>query len=95
MLELNRIAASKCRQRKKEFVSDVEETKNALETQYRQLLAEVNGLQAEISQMKNQLMSHASCNGPKIDRWIENEAHKFVQNTVRYGQAQTGTPMPT
>lgn len=84
-LERNRIAASKCRQRKKQWVNGLEEAKNGLETQNSQLQMEYNSLLGEVSRMKNQIMSHATCHDPNIDKWIDNEARRFVQ----------GAPEPT
>lgn len=78
-LERNRIAASKCRQRKKEWVNGLEEAKNGLESRNSQLQMEYNGLLGEVSRMKNQIMAHASCHDPNIDKWIDNEARRFVQ----------------
>lgn len=78
-LERNRIAASKCRQRKKEWINGLEETKNGLETQNSHLQMEYNGLLGEVSRMKNQIMAHANCHDHNIDKWIENEARRFVQ----------------
>ena len=73
------MAASKCRQRKKEWVSGLEEAKDGLESHNAQLQAEYNGLLGEVSRMKNQIMAHASCHDPNIDKWIDNEARRFVQ----------------
>ena len=77
-LERNRMAASKCRQKKKEYVSDLEDQKEGLEVYHANLQREYQGLLGEVSLMKNQLMQHATCNDPKIDQWIDNEARKFV-----------------
>ncbi|KAJ9139481.1 hypothetical protein NKR23_g7954 [Pleurostoma richardsiae] len=78
-LEKNRIAASKCRQKKKEYVNELEDTKNGLERTNAHLQLEYHGLLGEVAQMKNELMTHASCNDPNIDQWLENEARRFVQ----------------
>ncbi|KAK0720497.1 hypothetical protein B0H67DRAFT_643747 [Lasiosphaeris hirsuta] len=80
-LERNRIAASKCREKKKQYVSDLEETKIGLETQHAQLQMEYNGLLGEVSGLKHHLMAHAKCNDPNIDRWLSNEARRFVQTS--------------
>ncbi|KAI2641667.1 hypothetical protein GGS26DRAFT_586064 [Hypomontagnella submonticulosa] len=77
-LERNRVAATKCRQKKKEWVSDLEETRFGLESQHSHLQMEYSSLKNEITQIKSQLMEHASCNDSNIDKWIENEAKKFV-----------------
>lgn len=81
-LERNRIAASKCRQKKKEWVHDLEETKHELESRNSSLHMEHNALVAELTKMKNALMSHANCRNINIDQWIENEARRFVQNAT-------------
>jgi hypothetical protein len=80
-LERNRIAASKCREKKKQYVSDLEETKIGLETQHAHLQMEYNGLLGEVSGLKHHLMTHAKCNDPNIDRWLNNEATRFVQTS--------------
>lgn len=86
-LERNRIAASKCREKKKQYVSELEETKIELEAQHTQLQMEANALIAEISTLKHRLMAHAKCNDANIDRWLNNEARRFVQtNNELFGQ---------
>ncbi|KAF4470680.1 transcription factor [Fusarium albosuccineum] len=89
-LKRNRIAASKCRQKKKEWVNNLEETRYGLEHQHSNLQMEYNGLVDEVSRMKTQLMQHAACNDANINQWIENEARKFVQRTA----AQTQGHLP-
>lgn len=81
-LERNRIAASKCRQKKKVWVHDLEGTKQDLENHNNSLHHEHNALVSELTGMKNMLMSHASCHDSNIDQWIDNEARRFVQNTA-------------
>jgi len=77
-LERNRQAASKCRRKKKEWITDLEEARSELEITHSQLTTERSGLVSEVSMMKHQLMSHAGCNDQNIDNWIENEARRFV-----------------
>jgi hypothetical protein len=92
-LERNRVAASKCRQKKKEWVNDLEDQKFGLESQNSHLQMEYNGLLGEVSRMKNQIMAHANCKDRNIDKWIENEARRFVQTTSeRYDREQRRYP---
>lgn len=85
-LERNRIAASKCREKKKQFVSELEETKIDLEARHNHLQVEAASLMNEVGLLKHNLMLHAKCNDANIDRWINNEARKFVQtNNEMYG----------
>jgi hypothetical protein len=92
-LERNRVAASKCRQKKKEWLSDLEANKYKLEKQYRSLNVEYNELLDEVTQLKNFLMAHAGCNDPVIDGWINNEANSCIrrlkQNAGPQGAAAT------
>lgn len=95
VLERNRVAASKCRKKKKEWVSELQETKAGLETQHQQLQREYNGLLDEVSRMKNELITHAHCNDPNIDLWLDNEAKRFVQKaTERYSHAAHAAHAP-
>ncbi len=101
-LERNRIAASKCREKKKQYVSELEDTKVSLEAQHLQLQQEYNGLLGEVSGLKHHLMAHAKCNDPNIDRWLSNEARRFVQTPndlfgssfVQYGQTNQASMSP-
>ncbi|KAF5644533.1 transcription factor atf21 [Fusarium sp. NRRL 52700] len=78
-LKRNRIAASKCRQKKKEWMRELEETKDNLENEYNILHEQYSGLMGELTTIKNQLMGHASCNDANINQWLDNEARKYVQ----------------
>jgi hypothetical protein len=77
-LERNRLAASKCREKKKVWLDDLEETKVALEARHRGLLIEHDSLLDEVTRMKNSLIGHACCRDPGIDDWIQQEARRFV-----------------
>ncbi|KAI0433101.1 hypothetical protein F5Y09DRAFT_300271 [Xylaria sp. FL1042] len=86
-LQRNRVAAMKCRKKKKEWVNDLEETKSGLENQNAHLHMELDGLVDEASRIRAELMAHANCNDSNIDKWIENEAKRFVIGTgERYDQ---------
>lgn len=80
-LEKNRIAASKCREKKKKWVHDLEHNKSELERQNFELRLEHRNLINDLSQTKNMLMTHSACKDPNIDRWLDNEARRIVQTT--------------
>jgi len=91
-LERNRVAASKCREKKKQYMSDLEETKIGLETRNVHLHMEYNSLISEARGLKHQLMAHAKCNDQNITCWINKEARRFVQTpTELYGQPFDGS----
>ncbi|UKZ72540.1 hypothetical protein TrVFT333_000170 [Trichoderma virens FT-333] len=81
-LERNRIAASKCRQKKKEWVLELEETKSGMELRHNSLRVEYFALLDEVTRIKNQLMAHAGCNDPNINFWIEKEALRYVERCM-------------
>lgn len=81
-LERNRIAASKCRQKKKEWMVDLEEHKDVLESRHKTLRAEYFQLLEEVTAIKNELMAHAKCRDPNINFWIEKEALKYVERCM-------------
>ncbi|OTA05209.1 hypothetical protein A9Z42_0058750 [Trichoderma parareesei] len=81
-LERNRIAASKCRQKKKEWVMELEETKSGMEMRHTNLRLEYLTLLDEVTRIKNQLMAHAACNDPNINFWIEKEALRYVERCM-------------
>ncbi|KAF4949545.1 hypothetical protein FGADI_8843 [Fusarium gaditjirri] len=91
-LKRNRIAASKCRQKKKVWMSQLEETRLGLEGENNALHRQYNGLVDELSTIKNQLMQHASCNDANINQWLDNEAKKYVQRIT--AQSKQPPPMP-
>ncbi|KAK0666836.1 hypothetical protein QBC41DRAFT_357798 [Cercophora samala] len=102
-LERNRIAASKCREKKKVYVSELEEAKIGLENQHASLQVQFQELLGEVAELKHHLMTHAKCNDSNIDRWLNNEATRFVQVQTNnelfgagftFGQPATGASQP-
>ncbi|EGR46862.1 uncharacterized protein TRIREDRAFT_109538 [Trichoderma reesei QM6a] len=79
----NRVAASKCRQKKKEKVDELKEIKSSLERRNSELQLEYQRLRQELGQVKSHLIRHTDCNDPNIDRWVENEAKSYVQKLVQ------------
>lgn len=108
-LERNRIAAMKCREKKKHYVSELEEAKIKEESQNLHLRMVYNGLLSEVSSLKHMLMTHAECNDDNIDQWINNSARRIVQTpnepfrqSFSFGQSaqsalgqSTQLPLPT
>ena len=88
-LERNRIAASRCRQKKKEWLSGLEAKKSKLEKQYKSLQSEYNELLDEVTQLKSILMIHAGCNDQNIDGWINNEANTYIRRLSQNANPQS------
>ncbi|KAK7966105.1 uncharacterized protein PG986_000382 [Apiospora aurea] len=95
-LERNRVAASKCREKKKDWTKDLEETKIGLESQNAHLHMEYSTLVNEVSEIRAQLMTHADCHDANIDKWFENEAKRFVLGAgERYDAMLGAAPGPS
>ncbi|PKX97596.1 bZIP transcription factor atfB [Aspergillus novofumigatus IBT 16806] len=82
-LERNRLAASKCRQKKKEHTQ-------LLETRYReqsdkkeQLVSEIARLRSEILGLKNEVLKHAQCGDEPIKLHLAQMVKKITYNDIR------------
>ncbi|KAM0393245.1 hypothetical protein HYE67_010592 [Fusarium culmorum] len=78
ILERNRIAATKCRLRKRDEASALASQEQAMEDQNRYLSSCFDSLTAEIYHLKTQLLQHTDCNCVLIQKYISNEAKKTV-----------------
>lgn len=78
ILERNRIAATKCRMRKRDEASALAQREQAMEDQNRHLSRIFEDLTAEIYHLKTQLLRHNDCNCVLIQKYIAHEARKSV-----------------
>ncbi|KAI9043461.1 bZIP transcription factor atfB [Aspergillus affinis] len=70
-LERNRLAASKCRQKKKDQSNQLQTQYFALQDQRRQLLTAKSALTTEYLMLKNDLFEHAHCKDEAIDNYLD------------------------
>ncbi|KAH8888691.1 hypothetical protein GQ53DRAFT_767286 [Thozetella sp. PMI_491] len=77
-LERNRVAATKCRQKKKQWIAEMEEKSLMLENHKAFLESQRDQLLEEIKGLKYLLMMHAKCNEPSIDGWLKGEAQRYI-----------------
>lgn len=82
ILERNRIAATKCRLRKRDEASALASQEQEMEEKHRRLAAYFDTLSAEIYHLKTQLLQHTHCNCILIQKYIAHEARKSVDNMV-------------
>ncbi|KAH7182205.1 hypothetical protein DER46DRAFT_568781 [Fusarium sp. MPI-SDFR-AT-0072] len=78
VLERNRIAANKCRLRKRDEALALASREEAMEDQNRYLMMCFDSLKVEIYQLKTELLRHTECNCALIQNYIANEAQKCV-----------------
>ena len=76
-LERNRVAASKCRQKKKEWTSNLESRARDLQTENNSLRMCIDSLKEEFFYLKNQITEHKHCECREIQEYLENPAHQF------------------
>ncbi|KAF5700007.1 hypothetical protein FMUND_14510 [Fusarium mundagurra] len=91
ILESNRIAATKCRIRKRNEASALASREEAIKDQNRYLTACFDTLTDEIYHLKTQLLRHTNCNCVLIQNYIANEAQKCVDRLVACSTAFDST----
>lgn len=79
-LERNRLAASKCRSKRKDWTMALERSSNELMLTHNKLVAEFEALKAERDCLKTQLMMHKSCNDGPVQTWLQMEAERAVES---------------
>lgn len=75
-LERNRVAAHKCRQKKKEWMVSLDNDCRDLSAKNKYLAAEVDMLQKTLYELKNLIFQHADCGYQPINEFIGNEAER-------------------
>ncbi|KAJ2157223.1 hypothetical protein GGF46_004668 [Coemansia sp. RSA 552] len=86
-LERNRVAASKCRQKKKLWVQELERRAEDVTMQNRSLHIAVAQLKEEVMVLKNQLLAHRNCNCSAI--------HQYLQAECAAAVAPDAVPLPS
>ena len=98
-LERNRVAASKCRQKKKQWIDKTEAQARELHSQNNSLHLLVGSLKNEVLFLKGQMVRHMGCKGSNIKTFIEGKTESFADAIRAYPQFQkdsslTGTNAP-
>ncbi|KAJ5113086.1 transcriptional regulator family: bZIP [Penicillium angulare] len=79
-LERNRIAANKCREKRKQSQANMEYTLETETARNQALVAEVSALKEEIWHLKNQLLDHARCDDHRDP--VSSQINGGAQNTL-------------
>ena len=72
-LERNRIAASKCRQKKREWAEDLNLRVRELQLNKDSLHGLVDSLKEEVLYLKGEMLKHSTCNCPQIKAYLRNQ----------------------
>jgi hypothetical protein len=81
-LEKNRVAAHKCRERRKQYINNLETKARDYSAKNKTLRESVVGLREEVLGLKNLLLQHAGCGCWAIDQYLAQSAGDLlgVQN---------------
>jgi hypothetical protein len=94
-LERNRIAASKCRQKKKAWVQDLEKKSNEVSITNRNLKLIVNQLRDQVAVLRGQLLLHKNCQSKVLQQYLlqQSSINLSLQNTLQsLNQNTIGNP---
>ncbi|KAJ3086873.1 hypothetical protein HK102_012295 [Quaeritorhiza haematococci] len=84
-LERNRLAASKCRQKKKQWVEELQRQSTEISAKNRQLQLLVSQLKEEVIVLKNQLLLHRNCQCNVIQAYTASQ----------FASSSSGAPTPS
>lgn len=79
-LERNRLAASKCRQKKKEHTLQLESRYKEQADKKEKLMSEIARLRSEILSLKNEVLKHAQCGDEPIKLHLAQMVKKITYN---------------
>lgn len=88
-LERNRLAASKCRQKKKEHTMMLETRYKEQSQKKEELVAEIARLRSEILGLKNEVLKHAQCGDEPIKLHLAQMVKKITYNDSSEGHDPT------
>ncbi|KAL8664631.1 MAG: hypothetical protein Q9202_002901 [Teloschistes flavicans] len=81
-LERNRVAASKCRQKKKEWTQNLENRARELQKENNHLRMLVDSLRDELVFIKGEILKHTSCDCANIQSWLKSSAASPARSPV-------------
>ncbi|KAI9805319.1 MAG: hypothetical protein M1833_005772 [Piccolia ochrophora] len=83
-LERNRVAASKCREKKKVWASNLETTVREMQSDRKQLSHMVCALRDECLELKGELLKHSTCNCDRIRHYLNQTADSITSSQPPY-----------
>ncbi|KAF2197220.1 hypothetical protein GQ43DRAFT_451836 [Delitschia confertaspora ATCC 74209] len=92
-LERNRVAALKCRQRKKQWLQNLQQKVELFSTENDALSATVTGLREEIVNLKTLLLAHKDCPVSQAQGLAGVQMHNFLGGDIAHHQNPYGMAM--
>ena len=81
-LERNRVAASKCRQKKKEWTQNLENKARELQKNNSSLRLMVDSLRQEVIFLKGEMLKHSTCNCEQIQKFLKQGSDSFSDRAM-------------
>lgn len=88
-LERNRVAASKCRQKKKEWTSNLEVRARDMQNSKNQLAVVVGSLKEEVLFLKGELLKHSTCGCTRVREYLNREVANMSHPVHGLGQLES------
>ncbi|MCJ1433180.1 hypothetical protein MMC27_002539 [Xylographa pallens] len=83
-LERNRVAASKCRQKKKEWTNNLEAKARELQNSKNQMAMMVTSLKEEVMWLKGEMLKHTGCGCVRIREYLTKQADSITATGSMY-----------
>ncbi|MCJ1389480.1 hypothetical protein MMC18_002337 [Xylographa bjoerkii] len=83
-LERNRVAASKCRQKKKEWTNNLEAKARELQNSKNQMALMVTSLKEEVMWLKGEMLKHTGCGCVQIREYLTQQADSITVTGAIY-----------
>ncbi|KAL8813391.1 MAG: hypothetical protein Q9200_000289 [Gallowayella weberi] len=81
-LERNRVAASKCRQKKKEWTQNLENRARDLQKENQSLRIMIDSMREEMLFIKSEMLKHTTCGCEEIQCWAKSHADSLPTSPV-------------
>ncbi|KAL8803774.1 MAG: hypothetical protein Q9182_002984 [Xanthomendoza sp. 2 TL-2023] len=81
-LERNRVAASKCRQKKKEWTQNLENRARDLQKENQSLRIMIDSMRQEMLFIKSEMLKHTTCGCEQIQGWVKSNADSLPASPV-------------
>ena len=91
-LERNRVAASKCRQKKKEWTQNIENRSRELQKDNNNMRMMVDSLRQEVLFLKGEMLRHSGCDSPQIQDYLKSCANELSGSSMETATKRESSP---
>ena len=91
-LERNRVAASKCRQKKKEWTQNLEDRSRKLQKDSNNMRMMIDSLRQEVLFLKGEMLRHSGCDSPHIQDYLKSCADELSGASAEMAMKRESSP---